>query len=108
MQTQHPDEHQGVIYKRLLAVYADEIAAAQALVRKPPTLSQIAAPYRAPSWHYQENAAGQSVVPLCHAKSSDGSSWARGYYTQDPARVTCKRCLRRQAKALNAPTRKTE
>jgi hypothetical protein len=37
-------------------------------------------------------------IPLCHATDRQGRGWARGYYTTDVARVTCKRCLKSLAK----------
>ena len=37
-------------------------------------------------------------IPLCHATDHQGHGWARGYYTTDVVRVTCKRCLKSLAK----------
>ena len=37
-------------------------------------------------------------IPLCHATDRQGRGWARGYYTTDIARVTCKRCLKSLSK----------
>jgi hypothetical protein len=37
-------------------------------------------------------------IPLCHATDHQGRGWARGYYTTDVTRVTCKRCLKSLSK----------
>jgi cellobiose-specific phosphotransferase system component IIA len=58
------------------------------------------------SRHFEEGRDLDNVrIPLCHATDHLGCGWARGYYTTDVARVTCKRCLKSLAKKPKKVTR---
>ena len=55
--------------------------------------------YRERCYHFDSQLLdGGFKVPLCHAKASNGDGWARGFYTPEPKKVTCKRCLKSLAK----------
>ncbi len=41
--------------------------------------------------------------PVCGQRSLDGVTWARGNYTRDAARVTCKKCERHVSRKLAQP-----
>lgn len=55
-------------------------------------------PVKPPSRHFLECMDGEERKPLCHSRDRHGAGWARGYYTTDVAKVTCKRCLKSLAK----------
>lgn len=54
---------------------------------------------KALTWHFDEGT-GNMPEPLCHATDKTGRGYAKTHYTKDPAKVTCKRCLKSLAVML--------
>jgi hypothetical protein len=63
------------------------------------TASLVVEEQRQISRHFEEaRDLDDARIPLCLATDHQGRGWARGFYTTDVARVTCKRCLKSLAK----------